>query len=55
MDPQEPTRDLVVDQDAGVTDTGPPCPVTWLPDIIRAAIPVSRAMIITSIADCDDG
>ena len=33
----------------GGGDTGAKCPVTWFPDIIRAAVPVSRAAIITSI------
>jgi hypothetical protein len=48
MDPQELTR-VRLRAPAGRTNTGPKCPVTWRPDIIRAAIPVSRAAIIESI------
>jgi hypothetical protein len=49
MDPQELTRVGQPVPAAGGTDTGPKCPVTWRPDIIRAAIPVYRAAIIKSI------
>ena len=55
MDPQELTRVTQRAVGAGETgapgggDTGAKCPVTWRPDIIRAAVPVSRAAIINSI------
>ena len=55
MDPQELTRVRYRAVPAAETrapdggDTGAKCPVTWRPDIIRAATLVYRAAIIKSI------